>query len=496
FPYCYPNPFYDGNKSNKMAKEIDNEESYAEEMKKTVEIKDLDVKDKTKAKITVSYYLYNYTGKELSPKSCVAFYKYSADTDKFLFKKEIGKSIPKISMDEEGNPIPVKIEHTITSSSTYSGNYPLVLRFFDNGAKFPYTYPNAFFDINPDGKTLCESGETDTGKTVSISDISVVKNGISKVTVTYKVTNTTDKALDKSSRVAFYENKPVSANLLKKSTLGKSVPNDGIPVEISQILENTNVSKMRIVARLFDNAETFPYFCPNILLDFNLKNKDAKASAFEKKIICVGDSNTYGYNVTPKKKYPYQLQEKLNVPGYDYAVVNYGVSSRTANSLGNLPYTGTSAYKKAIASEPDIVIINLGPNDTKDVNWITSIRSKFKKNYKALIREFQNLEIAPGIHPKIYIATPVRVLKTSSRGISEVRTEELRKEIIKIAEELQEENEAMDGVFELTLLRPELIFDTFDPATLKKCYQSDNLHLTSFGCEKLSAYYYDILTSD
>src|SRR5437870_3033467 len=52
------------------------------------------------------------------------------------------------------------------------------------------------------------------------------------------------------------------------------------------------------------------------------------------KIIAFGDSLTAGFGLLEKESYPFLLQEKLKADGYDYEVVNAGVSGDT--SLGGL----------------------------------------------------------------------------------------------------------------------------------------------------------------
>src|SRR5881275_360753 len=52
------------------------------------------------------------------------------------------------------------------------------------------------------------------------------------------------------------------------------------------------------------------------------------------KIIAFGDSLTAGFGLADKESYPYLLQEKLKADGYDYEVVNAGVSGDT--TLGGL----------------------------------------------------------------------------------------------------------------------------------------------------------------
>ena len=50
------------------------------------------------------------------------------------------------------------------------------------------------------------------------------------------------------------------------------------------------------------------------------------------KIVALGDSLTAGFGLTENESYPYLLQQRLKADGYDYEVVNAGVSGDT--SLG------------------------------------------------------------------------------------------------------------------------------------------------------------------
>lgn len=82
-------------------------------------------------------------------------------------------------------------------------------------------------------------------------------------------------------------------------------------------------------------------------------------SASEKsvaKIVAFGDSLTAGYGLPPSKSYPALLQEKLNDDGYDYEVVNAGVSGDT--SAGGLRRIDWS-----LDGDVSIVILELGAND-------------------------------------------------------------------------------------------------------------------------------------
>ena len=65
-------------------------------------------------------------------------------------------------------------------------------------------------------------------------------------------------------------------------------------------------------------------------------------------------------NMYQERSYPIQLGEML---GEGYEVENLGVPGTMNNKESWFPYTGTENYKKALESNPDIVIMQLGTND-------------------------------------------------------------------------------------------------------------------------------------
>ena len=75
------------------------------------------------------------------------------------------------------------------------------------------------------------------------------------------------------------------------------------------------------------------------------------------KIVAFGDSLTAGFGLTEKESYPYLLQERLNAEGYNYEIVNAGVSGDT--SLG-----GAERIDWVLEMENvEILVLELGAND-------------------------------------------------------------------------------------------------------------------------------------
>jgi acyl-CoA thioesterase-1 len=80
------------------------------------------------------------------------------------------------------------------------------------------------------------------------------------------------------------------------------------------------------------------------------------AKVYEGTIIALGDSLTAGLGVAEEEAYPAVLEEKLQQSGYNWQVINAGVSGET--SSGTL-----TRIDWIIAQQPDIVILETGAND-------------------------------------------------------------------------------------------------------------------------------------
>lgn len=75
------------------------------------------------------------------------------------------------------------------------------------------------------------------------------------------------------------------------------------------------------------------------------------------KIVAFGDSLTAGFGLTEQESYPYLLQKRLDREGFNYEVVNAGISGDT--SLGGLERIDWVLEEKNV----EILILELGAND-------------------------------------------------------------------------------------------------------------------------------------
>lgn len=128
-------------------------------------------------------------------------------------------------------------------------------------------------------------------------------------------------------------------------------------------------------------------------------------SAQAVKVACIGDSITEGTNVfdPPHNAYPGQLASQLRKidDTRQWETQNFGVGGATLLQKGDKPYIKQPAYQQALASQPNMVVIMLGTNDSKPQNWAYS--TEFVSDYCALIDSFANL----ASRPRIWICKPV-----------------------------------------------------------------------------------------
>ena len=101
------------------------------------------------------------------------------------------------------------------------------------------------------------------------------------------------------------------------------------------------------------------------------------------KIVAFGDSLTAGFGLLEKESYPYLLQEKLNADGYDFEVVNAGISGDT--SIGGLERIDWVLEMENV----QILILELGANDMLRRMPVANM----KKNLAKIIEKAQKKNV-------------------------------------------------------------------------------------------------------
>lgn len=108
----------------------------------------------------------------------------------------------------------------------------------------------------------------------------------------------------------------------------------------------------------------------------------------KKHIACVGDSITFGMGVVSSKTnetWEYYLEKML---GSNYQVLNYGLSGRTLQDEGDMPYRKESFWSISREVRANIYLIMLGTNDSKPKNWNPE---HFLLNLKSFVSDYIEL---------------------------------------------------------------------------------------------------------
>ena len=158
-----------------------------------------------------------------------------------------------------------------------------------------------------------------------------------------------------------------------------------------------------------------------------------------KLVACIGDSITYGSGISDRANdsYPAQLGQMLREFDPQWQTRNFGVSGATLLRNGDRPYVQQSAYNQALASEPDVVIIKLGTNDSKPHNWV--YKDEYVSDYLFLIDSFAALPS----EPDIWICKPVPAF-IDNFSITEAV---IRDEILPLIDEISQQRNV--GVIDL-----------------------------------------------
>lgn len=139
------------------------------------------------------------------------------------------------------------------------------------------------------------------------------------------------------------------------------------------------------------------------------------------RVACIGNSITHGSGIDMQELngYPAQLQCLL---GSGYYVKNYGVGARTMLNNGDYPYMKEMAWRDAQAFRPDIVIIKLGTNDSKDYNW-NAHKQEYEGDMQQMIDALRPMvpkldkkgrptkKMVRADSPKIFLCTPIRAFR-------------------------------------------------------------------------------------
>lgn len=115
-------------------------------------------------------------------------------------------------------------------------------------------------------------------------------------------------------------------------------------------------------------------------------------------IVAFGDSLTFGQGVAADRNYPSQLQAELDKLGYQYRVVNAGISGDTTSG-------GLNRIESVLKQKPQVVILELGANDGLQGKSVEQLRENLTKIIERLQQEkiavvLAGMQIPPNYGPE------------------------------------------------------------------------------------------------
>jgi len=169
-----------------------------------------------------------------------------------------------------------------------------------------------------------------------------------------------------------------------------------------------------------------------------------KVKTGPRKVACIGDSITAGFGLAPgTPAWPAILQASL---GTDFNVTNLGEGGRTMQKagmemrLGPVPWSwwDSEHFNTLDNSKWDVVVIALGTNDAKAVNWKHELCDKrpywascpFWSDYVSMIRHARSLGTGSESSPDIYLVIPPPLMKQGVADINQTVINSVLPELI------------------------------------------------------------------
>lgn len=200
-------------------------------------------------------------------------------------------------------------------------------------------------------------------------------------------------------------------------------------------------------------TKTLSLLATLLLLTSPASAAEASSAAAKIRIACIGASITYGAGLENRETncYPAKLQSLL---GEAYEVRNFGVNSRTLLKHGDFPYWNDDAYQQALRFAPNIVVVDLGGNDSKPQNW--KHKNEFVNDARAMIESFRAL----ATKPRVLICLPTPAFQERWGINDRVITQEVIPLLRQVAFQTGTETIDLHTAF---LGRSNLVFDCIHP---------------------------------
>lgn len=177
-----------------------------------------------------------------------------------------------------------------------------------------------------------------------------------------------------------------------------------------------------------------------------------------KKVLCFGDSNTYGFNPSDGSRYSKDVRwcGRLKKLGFEkFEVVEAGCNNRTAfcDNPQGIDFTGYKAIEKYFGKHFDLIVLAIGVNDIQKI-YNVSVED-FEKGLESFVNlvktSFSNskiLLVAPSNLKKIILQSYFGALFDENSIEKSLKLSEIYKKVAKISGcefmDLNEVTEASD----------------------------------------------------
>ncbi len=207
-----------------------------------------------------------------------------------------------------------------------------------------------------------------------------------------------------------------------------------------------------------------------LILKVLSSGKPPKIIPNRKHIACIGDSITQGAGVVKNhdvNTWEYFLNQLL---GDDYQVLNYGLSGRTLQDEGDLPYRKEKFFKISHEINADVYIIMLGTNDSKPYNWQ---EERFRKQFPEFVDSYLSL---PN-QPEVILMLPPKCFADKKTGTVKF---EVDPEVIN--------GPIISTIKSAASSRKLKVIDLNTLTTDKEEWFADGVHPNSYGNKKIAEY--------
>jgi len=220
----------------------------------------------------------------------------------------------------------------------------------------------------------------------------------------------------------------------------------------------------------------------------NIKKNFIDTDVSGKIIVCIGDSNTFGWNNRYTHSYPFLLENNLKYLKAEAKVINCGIGGDTVSD-------GMRRLRRDVLFfKPDFTIINLGANDARLLKIKRNNKTKIKSNSVCIYdkycygteKDMKNFKDHLDRMIKILQESNIKVILTGLYKVNKIKTGFFysgEKELIDAQNIIYEKYN--NCIKEAALKNNALFLDLWNNLNnyekIKNCLQDDGFHISLEG---------------